>query len=368
MTKGKPPKTKKLKAGATWSDFMAAFNSLADGDILQLPNTPVVQEATLFITKPVQIKGSSPESKLLALTNLSSSGSAQQIMIGYGGGVKPYTTVDGVVLSGFMIEHTRNYDARMIAISIFGHSKNVDIHDIHFKNITSDCIITRNESTVAIEGQYGVIEDIYIYNNRADEWWESFFNHHEGSLSRCYVYDNICTVMAGGHPDSRVSRPYAALINIEETKYHGLIETVYIQNNTFVSNLYNFTLGQAVELGHGTDYNDSIGWALRKNEEPDYRAHKVVVSGNHFQGWDRGLWHIQTQTHLGSSRFPGPSKIEYARNRFEDFRSISVDDWGAAGDEVIFGDNDIIGPAPVFPGGSGVVNIIQQPPNRVTTP
>jgi hypothetical protein len=355
-----------LPEGANWSKFMAGYNSVDPGDILRLPaDADIIEESSLFVQKPIQILRSSPLSGLRTMGNLNLSGGAQQIAIGYGGNGSPFVPVDGVVLD-FNIEHTRGFNNRMIAISIFGHSKNVHVQNMRFKNVTSDCVITRNESTVEIEGQDGVMEDIYIENCISDGHAESFFNHHEGSLSRAFVRNNIVRVMDGGHPDPSVSRPYGAIINIEETRYHGLIEDVYVEHNQFISDLYNWTLGQRVADGHGTDYNDSIGWALRRNEDPDFRANRIYVRDNLFKGWDRSLWHIQTQTHGGSLRFPGPSRVEYLRNRHEEFRfGVSIDDYGAPGDEVIFGDSDIFGSAPLFPGGSGVVQIIQEPPNRI---
>lgn len=363
-----------LAAGSDWDDFMTAYNSLDPGDTIYLPNDTIIQESNLFIQKEIRIVGTGPNSNLKLLTDVTVNGGALQFGIGYGGAGPVWTTLNGVELAHFTIEHDRATVDRTLAIGIYGHSSNIHIHDIIFKNITSDCIITRNESTVAIEGQAGVMTDIFIHNCTGDEWYESFFNHHEGSMSRCYVYDNTCTV-SEPHPNAAVSVPYGLLINIEEDAFSGLIEDVHFCHNSFTSTMT------------GRGFTDSIGYVMRHNEEPDFRATRVYLEKNFFSGWYRGLWHIETQHGASSATsilFPGTSFVYYNSNRFElcgnaggSIPSVSVDDWGSGDDIVFLGDNDIVLHAndptglvlPASAATEGIwppVTITESPPNRVT--
>jgi len=372
-----------LPSGTTWTEFLDAYNAATAGDLIVLPGELITQTSGWFINKAIKVIGNGevdgnghPLSGFKILGDITLAGSSQQIAIGYGGfPTTPYTTVEGVEIAYLTIEHTRNATNRCNAISFFGHTKDIHVHHCYFKNITSDVFIFRNESTMAIEGQIGALEDILIHDNIVEEWYETVFNWHEGSGSRICMWNNYCTCMAGGHPNFAVSRPYAALCNIEEDIYDGFLDGFHLINNTFISDLYNWSLGVGGQAGSGTDFNDSVGFAMRRNNNPDIRYHHVSLRGNFFKGWDKILYHIQTQTVDGSPLFPGPAYVDYSGNRFEEFGDVGVniDDWGAAGDVIIFGDNDIVvltgeQTGILLPGGAGVVSIIQQPPNRVVGP
>jgi hypothetical protein len=366
-----------LPPGTDWTGFLAAYAATDPGDSIELANEPLVQESNLFIQKAITIKGSGPLSSLKLLADVTLSGSTQQIAIGYGDPVNP---IPAVTLKDFIIEHDRvagGPSMRTLAISVFGGTSNLRIIGINFKNITSDCIIVRNEGfSGGVDTQ--VIDGVYVFGCIVEDWYETFFNIREGSAKNLFVVNNTCTLLAGGHPNGAVSRPYAVLCNLEEVAFPGLVENFHVENNTFVSTLYDFSLGVGGQAGSGSDFNNSIGFTCRQNNNPDHRYHRIHVEKNLFNGWDLGLYHIQTQQSGGSTLFPGLAYIYYLGNTWQNNGSniATIDDWGEVGDIVQFGDNDLIinnGNNPLLLPGSGTANdpahvsdIVQSPPNRVT--
>jgi hypothetical protein len=255
----------------------------------------------------------------------------------------------------------------MIAVALAGPCDGVTIHDMTLTNITSDCF--------TIQAEAGAVTNLRIVWNTVTEWYESFFNHHEGSGSNYVVANNTCTV-GPGHPNISVERPSCIFLNIEDPTWPGLVENVLFSNNSFVSHLNNYTGGVPASPGSGTDFVNSIGFSMRQNNDPDYRYHRIYTTGNLFDGFEQGLFHVQTQPDGGSTLFPGTSFVYYLGNTFQNNGSIiaSVDNAGMTGDIVVVGDNDFIrydggqtGLALPTDGGTPTT-ITQSPPNRVTGP
>jgi hypothetical protein len=114
---------------------------------------------------------------------------------------------------------------------------------------------------------------------------------------------------------------------------------------------------------------------MRQNGNTDYRCNNVHVENNMFDGWQRSLWHIQTQTGGGSVYFPGDANIFYLTNTWKLAGNpiASVDNSGGVNDVVTIGGNTFIlhqggqvGLA--LPNSGGPVTIVQNPANTTTGP
>jgi hypothetical protein len=354
-----------LPAGTNWTGFMDAYNKAAPGDTIRLANETLRQEAQLQITKPIKILGSGPLSKIVWDANVFNT--SNPIWVGFGDN---NSVVDGTVLADFEIEHIRtNPASRGLAISVFNGSRNTTIRNIKFTNITSDCVIVRNEGALqpASNPNWKILDGVNVIGCTANEWYESFFNIHEGSCSNIVVANNNCYT-SRAHPDSSVSRPYATIINIEERKYPGLVENVTIANNTFTSDLGKF---------NASDWIDSIGLSIRQNDDPDLRYTRIYVTGNTYSNWNHNC-QVVTINGQPSQLFPGPAFIYILKNTFQwggNSPTVRIAPYGNAGDKIVLGDNDIWYlkdkplNVPIFYDNqydpSGLVQFVQDPPNRL---
>jgi hypothetical protein len=354
-----------LDTGATWTDVVTAQSKVtAQKPKIYWPNHMIEQTASLVVRGRERFMATGPLSGFIARKDLISTDSSVQIQIGYG--------ATDVEFNGLTIEQDRAGVKRMLMFSIMGGTQGCHIHRCALNNCTSDPFIFRNESAYEGTGAYQPMEDVHIHNNRIKEYWETGLNWREGGGKRFRLHDNHFSLFAGGHPDPRVSRPYAAVLNIEETRYPGLIEDYYLVNNIFESDLWNWSLGVGGQAGHGTDFNNSLGFILRKEQEPDYRVNRAFIVGNKFNGWMRGLWHIQGQTHGGSALFPGPSYVHYYDNEWRNCGDPTVDisRWGATGDKVFHGGNTIYRSSDTHTGimirdDGGLVDVIETMPNHI---
>ena len=60
-----PPVENTLPPGTNWAGFMAAYTAAAPGSVIRLANEPLHIMSQLQGTKPVKIRGSGPQSKLI---------------------------------------------------------------------------------------------------------------------------------------------------------------------------------------------------------------------------------------------------------------------------------------------------------------
>jgi hypothetical protein len=366
-----PSQVLTLPPGATWTQFVAAYNSLSGygGDILEFQGE-ILQTSSWVANKPIWTRGvPGTGAKLTLHGNTEIYGANQQVTI----------STFNAKFSDFEVFHDRSYGGpsfRTIAFSLGNPCINITFDNITLTDITNDCFILRTEGFSA-GADSTIIDGVYIDGCTANDWWESFFNIHEGSARNVYVTNNNCHLLKGGNPNTAVSRPYACIINLEDPNYPGLITNINITNNSFISTLYDFTGGVGGQAGNGTDWLESIGFAMRQNGDTDFRCDNIQITDNLFQGWHRSLKHIQTQTGGGSVNFPGDStNINYLRNTHSLAANpiATVDNSGGINDVVTVGGNTWVlhqvGQVGLeLPNSNpGYVDIVQNPANTTTGP
>lgn len=221
---GEIPNAWLVPVGATWTQFIAIYNGAAAGDSIYLANESITQTTGWTISKPIKIFGSGPLSKILVTDDsISISGSSNHIKI---------TAVNGVEFGNFIIEHQRSTVVRMQAILISWAAHNIYLHDLTFKNITSNCISIGAGRRVQIPDQS--CSNITIRKCHGNEWYESFVIGGEGDVTGLRVIDND-GVVTTAHPNSAVSLPYAVGIDPEDN--FGLYDDCVFAGNNFDATL-----------------------------------------------------------------------------------------------------------------------------------
>jgi len=326
-----------LESGSTWTDVLTAYAAVQPGQTIFLPNEEIIQTSVLVITKPCRIVGTGPLSAITMNTSLSFQGSGQQIAI------QSYTTdvyAEDVYLESFILKQDRTAGTfRHLGISIQDRVRNCHINRIHFEGITQSNIVTRHFGGVS--NPNSVPDGIYITNCTADEFWESWWEHRNGSIKNLYLINNTGTT-SSANANASISRPSGFFLNLEGSGSHGLCENIYMIGNTMT--------GELADVD--AHFINSIGVAVRENGYPDCRYNNINIHHNTFDGWDLGGVFFRTQRGGPSANnsvfFPGAAYQYISNNVWVNCGrvggAVTVDlipTGNSSTDRVFFTDNDI---------------------------
>lgn len=285
----------------TWNDVVHA---VANGGTVVLPDHEIEQTSALLIEKPVSIVGSGQSSKLKLIQDVEINGSRNQIHI---------ANTWNVRLAGFAIEHDRHKVERTLAISIGDFVKYVDIADMLFTGITSDCVIVRPDSGERI----GAV-NIAMHDCTVDGWWESVFNVHTSGVQHCMVYNNLCET-SSAHPDASVSKPYGMTIQSEYSLAGGVLDGIVCANNVF----------DAHKADPATMTN-SLGVVIGCQGPPfNIRNSNIAILNNRILGF---YWGVSVPWINGDPKVPAHVNIQ--GNYISDGASYPINVWPWAGGKI----------------------------------